>query len=77
MTGVAKKEIDFEKITKQNDENLLIICDDLDLYYSMKISEIAEHFFINDRHRNRKWFNQFFNKSAFKKITKSHVSYIL
>ena len=47
MTGVAKKEIDFEKITKQNDENLLIICDDLDLYYSMKISEIAEHFFLS------------------------------
>ena len=35
-------EIDFEEITKQNDENLLIICDDL--YYSKKINEVAEHF---------------------------------
>ena len=70
-------EIDFEEITKQNDENLLIICDDL--YYSKKIDEVAEHFLIKGRHRNTSWLvltQSIFNNSALKNISRnsSHIT---
>ena len=70
-------EIDFEEITKQNDENLLIICDDL--YYSKKINEVAEHFLIKGRHRNTSWLvltQSIFNNPALKNISRnsSHIT---
>ena len=70
-------EIDFEEITKQNDENLLIICDDL--YYSKKITEVAEHFLIKGRHRNTSWLvltQSIFNHPALKNISRnsSHIT---
>ena len=70
-------EIDFEEITKQNNENLLIICDDL--YYSKKIDEVAEHFLIKGRHRNTSWLvltQSIFNHPALKNISRnsSHIT---
>ena len=70
-------EIDFEEITKQNEENLLIICDDL--YYSKKINEVAEHFLIKGRHRNTSWLvltQSIFNHPALKNISRnsSHIT---
>ena len=70
-------EIDFEEITKQNTENLLIICDDL--YYSKKIEEVAEHFLIKGRHRNTSWLiltQSIFNHSSLKNISRnsSHIT---
>ena len=70
-------EIDFEEITKQNIENLLIICDDL--YYSKKINEVAEHFLIKGRHRNTSWLvltQSIFNNPALKNISRnsSHIT---
>ena len=70
-------EIDFEEITKNNKENLLIICDDL--YYSKKIDEVAEHFLIKGRHRNTSWLvltQSIFNKPALKNISRnsSHIT---
>ena len=64
-------------ITKQNDENLLIICDDL--YYSKKITEVAEHFLIKGRHRNTSWLvltQSIFNHPALKNISRnsSHIT---
>ena len=70
-------EIDFEAITKDNKENLLIICDDL--YYSKKIDEVAEHFLIKGRHRNTSWLvltQSIFNHPALKNISRnsSHIT---
>ena len=70
-------EIDIEEVTKQNNENLLIICDDL--YYSKKIDEVAEHFLIKGRHRNTSWLvltQSIFNKPALKNISRnsSHIT---
>ena len=70
-------EIDFEEITKNNKENLLIICDDL--YYSKKIDEVAEHFLIKGRHRNTSWLvltQSIFNHPALKNISRnsSHIT---
>ncbi|HAO14511.1 MAG TPA: hypothetical protein DDE71_02925 [Tenacibaculum sp.] len=70
-------EIDFEEITKNNKENLLIICDDL--YYSKKINEVAEHFLIKGRHRNTSWLvltQSIFNHPALKNISRnsSHIT---
>ena len=70
-------EIDFEEITKLNNENLLIICDDL--YYSKKINEVAEHFLIKGRHRNTSWLvltQSIFNHPALKNISRnsSHIT---
>ena len=70
-------EVDFEEITKENKENLLIICDDL--YYSKKINEVAEHFLIKGRHRNTSWLvltQSIFNHSALKNISRnsSHIT---
>ena len=70
-------EINFEEITKQNEENLLIICDDL--YYSKKIEEVAEHFLIKGRHRNTSWLvltQSIFNHAALKNISRnsSHIT---
>ena len=70
-------EIDFEEITKDNKENLLIICDDL--YYSKKINEVAEHFLIKGRHRNTSWLvltQSIFNHPALKNISRnsSHIT---
>ena len=72
-------EIDFEEITKNNKENLLIICDDL--YYSKKINEVAEHFLIKGRHRNTSWLvltQSIFNHPALKNISRnsSHITMI-
>ena len=69
-------EIDFEEITKNNKENL-IICDDL--YYSKKINEVAEHFLIKGRHRNTSWLvltQSIFNHPALKNISRnsSHIT---
>ena len=70
-------EVDFEEITKENKENLLIICDDL--YYSKKINEVAEHFLIKGRHRNTSWLvltQSIFNHPALKNISRnsSHIT---
>ena len=70
-------EVDFEEITKENKENLLIICDDL--YYSKKIDEVAEHFLIKGRHRNTSWLvltQSIFNHPALKNISRnsSHIT---
>ena len=70
-------EVDFEEITKENRENLLIICDDL--YYSKKINEVAEHFLIKGRHRNTSWLvltQSIFNHPALKNISRnsSHIT---
>ena len=70
-------DIDFEEITKQNNEDLLIICDDL--YYSKKINEVAEHFLIKGRHRNTSWLvltQSIFNHPALKNISRnsSHIT---
>ena len=70
-------EIDFEELTKENKENLLIICDDL--YYSKKIDEVAEHFLIKGRHRNTSWLvltQSIFNHPALKNISRnsSHIT---
>ena len=70
-------EIDFEEITKHNEENLLIICDDL--YYSKKIDEVAEQFLIKGRHRNTSWLvltQSIFNNPALKNISRnsSHIT---
>ena len=46
-------EIDIEKETEDNKENLLMICDDL--YFSAKINEVADHFLIKACHRNTSW----------------------
>ena len=65
-------EIDFEEVTKQNSENLLIICDDL--YYSKKIGEVAEHFLIKGRHRNTSWLiltQSIFNHPSLKNISRN------
>ena len=65
-------EIDFEEVTKQNTENLLIICDDL--YYSKKIGEVAEHFLIKGRHRNTSWLiltQSIFNHPSLKNISRN------
>merc|ERR1712088_804284 len=65
-------EIDFEEITKENKENLLIICDDL--YYSKKIDEVAEHFLIKGRHRNTSWLvltQSIFNRPALINISRN------
>ena len=73
----SEDEIDFEEITKQNKDNLLIICDDL--YYSKKIAEVAEHFLIKGRHRNTSWLvltQSIFNHPALKNISRnsSHIT---
>ena len=70
-------EVDFEEITKENKENLLIICDDL--YYSKKINEVAEHFLTKGRHRNTSWLvltQSIFNHPALKNISRnsSHIT---
>ena len=70
-------EVDFEEITKENKENLLIICDDL--YYSKKINEVAEHFLIKGRHRKTSWLvltQSIFNHPALKNISRnsSHIT---
>ena len=72
-----ENEIDFEELTKQNTENLLIICDDL--YYSKKIEEVAEHFLIKGRHRNTSWLiltQSIFNHPSLKNISRnsSHIT---
>ena len=74
---INEDEVDFEEITKENKENLLIICDDL--YYSKKIDEVAEHFLIKGRHRNTSWLvltQSIFNHPALKNISRnsSHIT---
>ena len=74
---INEDEVDFEEITKENKENLLIICDDL--YYSKKINEVAEHFLIKGRHRNTSWLvltQSIFNHPALKNISRnsSHIT---
>ena len=65
-------EIDLEKETENNKENLLMICDDL--YFSAKINEVADHFLIKARHRNTSWIvltQSIFNHSALKNISRN------
>ena len=65
-------EIDLEKETENNKENLLMICDDL--YFSARINEVADHFLIKARHRNTSWIvltQSIFNHSALKNISRN------
>ena len=65
-------EIDLEKETENNKENLLMICDDL--YFSARINEVADHFLIKARHRNTSWIvltQSIFNNSALKNISRN------
>ena len=65
-------EIDLEKETENNKENLLMICDDL--YFSAKINEVADHFLIKARHRNTSWIiltQSIFNHPALKNISRN------
>ena len=67
-----EEEIDLEELTKNNQERLLIICDDL--YFSQKLNEISEHFLIKARHRNISWLvltQSIFNNSALKNISRN------
>ena len=73
----AEDEIDFEEVTLNNTERLLIICDDL--YFSKKLNEIAEQFLIKGRHRNTSWIvltQSIFNQPALKNISRnsSHIT---
>ena len=73
----TEDEIDFEEVTLNNTERLLIICDDL--YFSKKLNEIAEQFLIKGRHRNTSWIvltQSIFNQPALKNISRnsSHIT---
>jgi hypothetical protein len=73
----AEDEVDFEELTLNNTERLLIICDDL--YFSKKLNEIAEQFLIKGRHRNTSWIvltQSIFNQPALKNISRnsSHIT---
>jgi hypothetical protein len=73
----AEDEVDFEEVTLNNTERLLIICDDL--YFSKKLNEIAEQFLIKGRHRNTSWLvltQSIFNQPALKNISRnsSHIT---
>lgn len=71
-TLYKEDDIDLEDITKMNQENLLIICDDL--YFSKKINEVAEQFLIKGRHRNTSWIvltQSIFNHPALKNISRN------
>ena len=65
-------DVDLEDLTKNNDERLLIICDDL--YFSNKLHEISEHFLIKARHRNISWVvltQSIFNNTSLKNISRN------
>ena len=67
-----EEEIDLEGLTKNNQDRLLIICDDL--YFSNKLQEISEHFLIKARHRNTSWLvltQSIFNNAALKNISRN------
>ncbi len=73
----AEDEVDFEEVTLNNTERLLILCDDL--YFSKKLNEIAEQFLIKGRHRNTSWLvltQSIFNQPALKNISRnsSHIT---
>ena len=67
-----EEEVDLEGLTKNNQERLLIICDDL--YFSNKLQEISEHFLIKARHRNTSWLvltQSIFNNTSLKNISRN------
>ena len=67
-----EEDIDLEGLTKNNQERLLIICDDL--YFSNKLHEISEHFLIKARHRNISWLvltQSIFNNTSLKNISRN------
>ena len=67
-----EEDIDLEGLTKNNQERLLIICDDL--YFSNKLQEISEHFLIKARHRNVSWLvltQSIFNNTPLKNISRN------
>ena len=67
-----EEDIDLEGLTKNNQERLLIICDDL--YFSNKLQEISEHFLIKARHRNISWLvltQSIFNNTPLKNISRN------
>ena len=67
-----EEDVDLEGLTKNNQERLLIICDDL--YFSNKLQEISEHFLIKARHRNISWLvltQSIFNNTSLKNISRN------
>ena len=67
-----EEDVDLEELTKNNQDRLLIICDDL--YFSKKLHEISEHFLIKGRHRNTSWLvltQSIFNNTALKNISRN------
>ena len=72
-----EEDVDLEGLTKNNQERLLIICDDL--YFSNKLHEISEHFLIKARHRNISWLvltQSIFNNTSLKNISRILYEYI-
>lgn len=69
---INEEDVDLEGLTKDNQERLLIICDDL--YFSNKLHEISEHFLIKARHRNISWLvltQSIFNNTSLKNISRN------
>ena len=67
-----EEDVDLEGLTKNDQERLLIICDDL--YFSNKLQEISEHFLIKARHRNISWLvltQSIFNNTSLKNISRN------
>ena len=46
----TEDDVDIDKLTEDNQDRLLFVCDDL--YFSSKLNEIAEQFLIKGRHQN-------------------------
>ena len=68
----TEDDVDIDKLTEDNQDRLLFVCDDL--YFSSKLNEIAEQFLIKGRHQNTSWIvltQSIFNQPALKNISRN------